>query len=299
MKAGSIVAVGVFDGVHKGHQKLLASVVARAAKTGLKSVAVTFDPHPLKVISPDFHVPSLMSLAHRSRLIRALGIDRVAVMPFTKRFSRMTGEAFVRTILIGTLKMREIFVSEDFSFGRGAALRADALIALAKKAGFRAHVVAPARQGGDAVSSSRIRAAITKGDLKAGERLLGRPVSILGTVIPGARFARVLGYPTANIDPHHEVLPPSGVYAVRARCGSGWYGGVLNIGLRPTFPKRARGKDPSIEVHIFRFNRSIYGRDIEIYFIKKLRNERRFKDEQALVRQIAFDEMAARKALSH
>lgn len=293
---GSVLAIGVFDGVHIGHRAVIDSVVRRARELKLKSVVVTFDPHPLKVLRPRPGVPSLISLAHRIRLIKECGVDQLVVLRFTRSFSNLPAEKFVRDILMKTLGMREIYVGENFYFGKGGKSGIENLRSLALKAGFTINVVKPVKAGGLAVSSSRIRKAVIDGNLRAASRLLGRPVSILGGVVRGAKLARQLGYPTANINPHHEVIPPSGVYAVKVRFGGRLFGGILNIGTRPTFYGPG-DSEPTIEVHIFGFDGKIYGKEIEVFFVNRLRRESKFKNVNELVAQIKRDETSARAVL--
>lgn len=291
----SALTIGVFDGVHIGHRKIIGEVIARAKDEGLEAVVVTFDPHPSGVLSPSKKTPSLISLDHRLDLLNKLGVDTTVVIKFVKSFARMSPENFVRKVLIGKLGAKFIYVGEDFLFGNSASAGFRALKRITSPYGVEAASVSPVKVSGEVVSSSSIRKYVISGELNKAKRLLGRPVSILGTVIQGARFARVLGYPTANINPHHEVIPPAGVYAIKARLGKVVRGGVLNIGKRPTF-YAPRDEEPDIEAHIFDFKSHIYGKDIEISFVRKIRDEKRFKDASDLVRQIKKDTDLARKA---
>ena len=284
----SAVTIGMFDGVHVGHRKVIADVVACARDKGLEAVVVTFDPHPSKVLSPSKNVPSLISLDHRLDLFKRLGVDTAMVINFAKPFARMSPENFVKKILVDKLGARFIYTGENFYFGNSASAGSGVLNRIAAPYGVKVISVKPVSIAGEAVSSSLIRKYVTTGKLKKAERLLGRPISILGTVIRGARFARMLGYPTANINPHHEVIPPAGVYAVKVRIDNVVRGGVLNIGKRPTF-YAPRDEEPEIEAHIFNFKSRIYGKDIEVYFVRKIRNEKRFKDARALINRIKKD----------
>lgn len=292
----SAVTIGVFDGVHIGHRKIISRVVDTAKKNNIESVVVTFDPHPAKVLSPSENVPSLLSLDHRLKLLGEMGVDIAVVINFARPFAGIDPEFFVNNILAKKLGARFIFTGENFYFGKNAKAGIRDLKLLAGRIGIKVCPVKPVRSGKEVVSSSLIRKYVASGELKKSERLLGRSVSILGTVVPGARFARALGYPTANINPHHEAMPPAGVYAVKVRVGRKIRGGVLNIGVKPTF-YAPRDKEPDIEAHIFNFKSRIYGKDIEIYFMRKIRDERRFKDAASLVRQIEKDRGLARKVL--
>lgn len=293
----SVVTIGVFDGVHIGHRAIIKKIVSRAKAMGAISIVVTFDPHPMKVLKSHHDVPSLISLKHRVSLIKELGIDKVMVMAFDKKMAQMPPEKFIKDILINKAGAGEIFVGEDFRFGKYARAGVAALKKLGEKSGLRTNAVKHIKKNGRVVSSSLIRRLVISGRIGKASSLLGRPYSILGTVVSGSRLGHLLGYPTANINPHHEVIPPSGVYAVRAKYRNRLYEGVMNIGTRPTFYDHGRDKEPSIEVHIFDFNQRIYGRDLEIIFVKKLRGERKFKQIDSLIRQIKTDSMRAREVL--
>ncbi len=293
----SVVAIGVFDGVHIGHRAVIKTVVREAKAAGLRSIVVTFDPHPLKVLNPKHFVPSLISLKHRIDLIKRIGIDKVLVIKFNKRMANLSPEKFIRDAVIRDLSAKEIIVGEDFCFGKGARSGVKKLADITKKYFIKLKVVRPVKKKGLVISSTIIRRLIREGDIARASQLLGRPFSILGTVIGGAKLARTLGYPTANINPHHEAIPPSGVYAVKVVFKKNIYNGVLNIGIKPTFYNYGHDKEPTIEVHIFNFKERIYGRDIEIIFIRKLRGEKKFKKIDSLIRQIEKDEIRARKVL--
>jgi len=262
-KRNTFIAIGIFDGVHKGHRKIIEAMTAAARRRGAKTLALTFDPHPLSILNPRRCPPTVISLEHRIDLISSLGVDALVVIKFTKSFSRFTPEHFVKTVLMDILGAREVFVGDNFHFGRKASGNAAVLSAFGKQYGFKVNIVPPVRSKGAIVSSTLIRRLIQSGQLREAERLLGRPCSILGTVVRGSRRGRFLGFPTANID-------------------------------RPTFSDR---KEPIIEVHIMGFDKNIYGRQIEAYFLKRLRNERSFKKKENLILQIMKDVESARKTL--
>lgn len=295
--AGSVVTMGVFDGVHLGHARVIRDAVARARKRGLESIVVTFDPHPIRILRNNTYVPRLISFTHRIKLIEELGADMLLVIRFTKAFSMMAADLFVRQVLVDRLNAMEICASPKFYFGSGGKAGISELKELASPYGIRVNVIPPVKIGGTVVGSRLIRGLILKGELGKAAKCLGRPVSILGTIVAGSRLGRTLGYPTANINPHHEIVPPSGVYAVRIKVKGRLYKGVLNIGMRPTF-YAPRDAEPSIEAHIFNFKGNIYGRDAEVYFVKKLRDEARYKGREALIAQIRKDEERARNILS-
>jgi len=287
----SVVTVGVFDGVHIGHKKIITQLLKTAKRDNLKPMVVTFNPHPAKVLKKRGKILMLSSLQHRLRLLKELGVELCVVIEFNKRFLEKDAELFLSDILVKKLDMRKLVIGDKFSFGREQLKSAASLRKISNKLGFRVKVIRSKRYHRAAISSSVIRRLIEKGKLNTASRLLAKPVSVLGTVIHGRKRGRIIGFKTANIDPHHEAIPPSGVYAVYSRVGRSIYKSVLNIGTRPTFNE----KDPSIEAHIFDINRNLYGKDIEISFVKKIRPERKFADEDALRRQIIKDSLIAKR----
>ncbi|MFA5389633.1 MAG: bifunctional riboflavin kinase/FAD synthetase [Candidatus Omnitrophota bacterium] len=271
------VTIGIFDGVHKGHQKILERLVKEAKRYGLKSVAITFDPHPVDVLSGGGKIPFLMSLEHRVRLIKEAGVDYCFVERFTKRFSKLSPEGFIK-ILADRLNMKLLVTGGNFLFGSKEKGDTTLLKKLSGIYGFKLYAVPPMKMNGGYISSTRIRRLIERGELKKASDMLARPVTILGTVVKGKRLGRKIGFPTANIDPHHEAIPSAGVYNVGVRLGKASYRGILNIDTHKV-----------IEVYIFHFKKDIYGRDIEVVFGRKIRNEKKFKTLEALKKQIQLD----------
>jgi riboflavin kinase/FMN adenylyltransferase len=276
-----VVAMGVFDGVHRGHRSILRQAVACARRINGRSIALTFWPHPQKE-------KSLYSLEHRLRLIASFGIDACAVVNFNSRFAGMEAEDFVKNILARKLGARYVYVGKNFRFGRSARGDYKVLKRLAKVYGFRLKLFKVLKTKNTPISSTVIRGLIRAGKLSVAQKLLGRPVSVLGTVVRGASFARKLGFPTANINPHHEVIPPSGVYAVNALIDRKRFNGLCNIGFNPTFNQGSL-RDPHIELHIFNFQKNIYAKPVEIRFIRKIREEKKFPTAFALIEQIEKD----------
>jgi len=285
------VAIGIFDSVHRGHQKILKKLVREAAREKKKSLVITFHPHPRKILDPRAKVPFITSLEHRLRLIEELGVDFFLVIKFTKALSRMLPDDFIDGILVRALNVRVLIVGDNFLFGSKEKGNLALLRKASKDYGFKLFAVKPVKIKNKIVSSTRIRSAIEKGDLKNASSMLGRPVTVLGTVVKGRRVGRKFGFPTANIDPHHEAIPPKGVYAVDVRLENKTYKAVLNIGRRPTFGVNI---DPTIELHILNFKRDIYKKDVEVIFKKKMRNERRFSSIESLQKQIKIDIQRAR-----
>lgn len=275
----SVVVIGVFDGVHRGHIDILRSAVIQARKIKGKSVVMTFWPHPQKE-------PSLYSLEHRLKLIADQGIDFCVVINFNRKFSSIRAENFIKDILLKKFRAKYIFVGSNFRFGKYAKGNIKVLRGFGKKYSFKVTVFKVVRKNNLAVSSTIIRALIKKGQLSKAESLLTRPVSVLGTVIKGISLAQRMGVPTANINPHHEVTPGSGIYAVRVIFSNKQYLGICYIGRKPTFNIR---KERHIEVHIFGFKKNIYGKDLEIQFLKKIRNDKKFTSLFDLACQIHKD----------
>lgn len=301
----NVVTIGVFDGVHRGHLKILRETVRLARRNNTRAIAATFDPHPESVLNPGRAVGSLISLKHRLKLICAAGIDKCIVFNFTKRFAGIPADGFLKNILLKKLDAGWIVVGEDFCFGSLRAGDAKFLEQKSEKFGIIVKEIKTLRYKGVPVSSSLIRRLIQEGRLSFAGKLLGRPVTILGNVVRGSQRGRLIGFPTANINPHHEVVPPSGVYAVWVKVAGKKHAGVLNIGRRPTFygsnirdGSTAIDEEPTIEVYIFDFSKKIYGRVVEVEFIKKLRNERRFKKTEDLIKQIKKDVREARGSLA-
>lgn len=291
-----IVTIGVFDGVHKGHMLIIKKLVKYAGRLKGEAAVLTFDPHPWHALHPKGHPPRIMSLAHKLRIFEELGVDLCIVIKFDRRFSRFTPERFIKKILVDKLNVSKVIVGENFSFGKGRAGTLATLRRFGKMYDFSVEDISPLKKGGRIISSSRIRVLISRGQLSLAQSLLGRPVSILGTVAHGYGRGRIIGFPTANIDPHHEVIPPRGVYHVKIMLHYKLFNGILNIGKCPTF-ESDRDVEPTVEVHIFNFNRDIYGRDLEILFVKKIRNERCFSSKENLIEQIKRDERRARRAI--
>ncbi len=287
-----VATIGIFDGVHLGHQYLIKQVIKRARRLKAQSAVFTFTPHPLAVLNPLKTPPLLIFLKHRLRLISSLGINLCVVLKFNRALASMSAEEFVKKILVNRFRVKELIIGENFCFGKDKCGDINLLKQLGKKYNFRVEKIKIIKEKRQFISSTKIRTLISRGKLKLASKFLGRPVSILGTVIRGFSRGRRLGFPTANIDPHHEVLPPFGVYAVKVKIDKGWHQGVLNIGCRPTFFKKGQ---PSIEVYLFDFKKNIYGKDIEMIFLKKIRAEKKFRNSQALVKQIEKDRQKAKE----
>ena len=297
LAGGSVVTVGTFDGVHLGHRDILRHLHERADATGLAPVLVTFRPHPLVVVNP---TAAPMLLSPDDEQLEALvdsGPLLVAVLPFTPALARFSAAAFVEHLLLERYNMRELVIGYDHGLGRGREGDAATLTALGRRRGFRVDVVAAAVDGSGApISSSAIRTSIAHGALEPAKRLLGRSYGLHGTVVPGQQRGRALGYPTMNIalPSARKLLPPEGVYAVRVHMARGTFGGMMNLGARPTFAEF----DRTIEVHVFDASEEWYGEEVTVDLIRRLRDTTRFDSVDALVAQLAKDASDARVALT-
>lgn len=283
-----MAVLGVFDGVHLAHQKIIRAAVKKARATKGESVVLTFWPHPQKE-------DSLCSLEHRLRLIGQLGIDTVIVLGFNRKFARISADNFIKNILVKKIHPEYIYVGKNFTFGRAASGNYKLLSRYARDYGYKLNAFGVIKVNNKAVSSTYIRSLIRQARLGPAEKLLGRKVSVLGTVIKGSSLARRLGFPTANVDPHHEVVPPSGVYAVEIYLAQKKLFGVCSIGTKPTFNA---GKLVHIEVHIFNFHKNIYHKILEIYFVRRIRAQRKFTSQKALTKKIKKDIISAKQLFS-
>jgi riboflavin kinase/FMN adenylyltransferase len=283
-----VVALGVFDGLHRGHRSILQSVVSKARRIDGTSIVLTFSPHPQRQ-------ESLYSLKHRLRLISELNVDVCIVINFNAGFARMSADNFISRILVERLGCRFIYIGENFHFGRGGLGDHRLLSIRAREDKFGLKIFRVVKSGGRPISSTVIRRLIKDAEIKEAEKLLGRRVSVLGSVIRGSRLARVLGFPTANINPHHEVIPAPGIYAVRIILAAKEYDGICYIGRRPTVGIK---KNPiQIEVHIFDFHKNIYGQFMEIQFVKLIRPDKKFASLRDLSIQIEKDIILCRNIL--
>jgi len=306
-QSGAVVTLGTFDGVHRGHQAVLAEVTRRALAAKLRSVLVTFDPHPLAVVNPAAE-PKLLTLPdEKQALVKAGGVEEFVLLPFTPAVAQLDAEAFVRR-LCDEYAMRELVMGYDHGFGRGRAGDVELVQRLARQQDFGMAVVDAVRdnRGGQPISSTLIRTALAHGDLESAARWLGRPYAVRGKVVRGAGRGRTIGIPTINLEPpdSRKLLPPDGVYAVRVRIlepgvgiltpDSKILGGMMNQGPRPTFGDAAR----TLEVHLFDFDGDLYGATVYVEWVRRLRAVQAFPSRDALVAQLEQDRQAARATLN-
>lgn len=294
---GTVLTIGTFDGVHRGHRLVLDRLAARARETGLRSVLVTFDPHPLDVVNPAAAPPLLTTGEEKTEVLVESQLHYAVVLPFTKTLASYDAEQFVEEVLRKRLRMQELLVGHDHGFGRGRSGDADVLKSLGAARGFAVTVVPPVQgRDGRPISSTAIRRAVAGGDLARAADGLARPYSVSGLVVAGAGRGRSLGFRTVNLapPPSRKLLPPEGVYAIRAQTPSGSFGGMMNLGPRPTFGEA----ETTLEAHLFDADGDWYGARLRVDFVARLRETRKFENAAALIRQLGRDEEMARLAIA-
>ncbi|MEW6297381.1 MAG: bifunctional riboflavin kinase/FAD synthetase [Thermodesulfobacteriota bacterium] len=289
-----ILSLGNFDGVHLGHQAILTRVVQEARARHGTALAFTFYPHTLAVLRPDRPLALILSVREKLLQFACLGIDGVILQRFSRTFSRLSPEEFVRRYLVETLRVEKVVVGHNVSFGHKGAGRAETLEQFGRAYGFAVEVVGPVRVGDREVSSTAVRALLSAGNLREVTRFLGRPYAVSGRVGKGFQRGRDLGFPTANLRPRSDLPLPNGVYAVLVEVGGIRVPGVANVGVNPTFAGNRR----TIEAHLFDFAADLYGARLRVSFIERLRGEQKFPSVQALVQQIQEDATRARTLLS-
>ena len=287
------LAIGVFDGVHLGHQAVISTSARHAHSADGTPVVVTFDPHPAKVLRPQQAPHLLTATKHKIALIRKLGVAHLLVVEFNRDFAATLPEEFVSQLVAHSQALREICVGHEWSFGKNRAGNLDLLKKLGAQFQFHVVGIPPVTVAGEVVSSTAIRQAVEGGDLATAARMLGREYTILGTVVHGQAVGNKIGYPTANLSAHSEQFPPNGVYFAEGWIRGVQHHGVVNVGFRPTV---SRGQpERTVEIHLLDFDEDIYGEDVEVRFLQYLRPERKFESVDALARQIDTDVKRARE----
>jgi riboflavin kinase/FMN adenylyltransferase len=295
--AWPVVTLGVFDGVHSGHQRVIQKTIDLANKKNGESIILTFDRHPKSVLSQT-QQSCITSLEHRLVLFEQLGVDISVVLEFDKKIAEISAEDFIIKILHEWLGAKVIVLGFNCSFGKGRRGNASMVRDYAEKYGFEVVTCDPLEFEGEITSSTTIRKHIIQGNLQKAKGMLGRRVSVFGTVIKGSGRGKGLGFPTANLNLHHEIKPPSGVYATKVFLEGREYKAITNIGTCPTFGESTRNDEPVVEVHIIGFDESIYGKDLEVQFLFKLREETRFESTDELKLQLERDKMRFMKRTS-
>lgn len=289
----SVLTLGVFDGLHLGHQYIMKTVVERAKAVRAVATAITFDPHPRAVLHPDSAPPLLQTLDQRLANLDVLGIDQTIVIRFDREFAASSAEEFLRDIVHDRLHAKEVYLGKGFAFGKDRRGNIDLLRKMSSELDFYADEVEEVRLRGHRISSSRIRERLTEGRVNLARRMLGRPYGVEGVIIRGNRRGHTIGFPTANLKPHNRVIPRFGVYATATLINGTWRRSITNIGVRPTFEKEV---EPSIETYIFDFDEELYGDVIRVRFLHRIRDEHKFNGIDELKAQIEKD---TRRALNY
>lgn len=292
----TVLTLGVFDGLHLGHQRIMETVVERARQIGAVPTAITFDPHPRAVLHPESSPPLLQTLDQRLAAFEFLGIKQAIVVRFTKEFAAQEAEKFLRETLHERLQAREVYLGKGFEFGKNRAGNIALLKKVSAELGFFAEEVPEVRLRGKRISSSRVRQTLFAGRVNLARRMLGRPYGVEGQIEHGARRGHQIGFPTANLKPQNRVIPRLGVYVTATLINDVWRRSITNIGVRPTFENDS---EPSIETYIFDFDGDLYGDVLRVRFLHRLRNERKFSGIEELKAQIEKDTARARHYFSH
>ncbi|HEY2847419.1 MAG TPA: bifunctional riboflavin kinase/FAD synthetase [Pyrinomonadaceae bacterium] len=287
----TVLTLGVFDGLHLGHQAIMTKVVESAAAAGAVATAITFDPHPRVVLHPESAPPLLQTLDQRLANMEVIGIEQAIVVKFTREFAAQPAEEFLRNVVKDRLHAKEVYLGKGFAFGKGRGGNIELLRKMSAELGFVADEVEEVQVHGQRVSSSKIRQLLAEGRVNLARRMLGRPYGVEGVVIRGDRRGHTIGFPTANLKPNNRVVPKFGVYATASLIDGKWRRGVTNIGVRPTFGDEL---EESIETHLFDFDGELYGDALRVRFLHRIRDERKFNGVDELVAQIGRDSDRAR-----
>lgn len=289
----TVLTLGVFDGLHLGHQRIMTTVAERAKAVGAISTAITFDPHPRAVLHPESAPPLLQTLDQRLANFEVLEIEQAIVIPFDRDFASQPAEEFISGIIRDRLHAMEVHLGKDFAFGKNREGNIKLLRKMGGDLGFAADEVDEVRLRGHRISSSKIRHLLSEGRINLARRMLGRPYGVEGVIIRGNRRGHTIGFPTANLKPHNRVVPKYGVYATATLVEGTWRRSITNIGVRPTFENDA---EPSIESYLFDFDGDLYGDVLRVRFLHRIRDERKFNGIDELKAQIEKD---SRRALNY
>ena len=292
----TVITIGTFDGVHLGHQKIIKRVVETAHKNGLLATVFTFFPHPRMIVQHDQQLKLIHTLAEKKQILQSLGVDLLIVQPFNEVFANLSAEAFVSELLVKHLRVQKVIIGYDHHFGKNRTANIDNMRLFGEQYGFSVEEIPVQEVDEVSVSSTKIRQALNEGRVEVAEHYLGVPYSFIGKVVHGLKLGRTIGFPTANlqVEASYKLIPKDGVYVVYSLIEGRKVYGMMSIGKNPTI----QGKGASIEVYFFDFNQDLYGQDLTIYFVKYLREERKFSSVSLLKKQIQDDETAARKAIA-
>jgi riboflavin kinase/FMN adenylyltransferase len=288
----TVLTLGVFDGLHLGHQRIIQTVIARAKTVGAVSTAITFDPHPRAVLHPESAPPLLQTLDQRLAALEFLGIEQTIVIRFNLEFAGTEAETFLREVIFDRLQAREVYLGRGFAFGKGRAGNIELLRKISSELGFFADEVGEVQLRGQRISSSKIRELLAEGKVNRARAMLGRPYGVEGQIIRGNRRGHTIGFPTANLQPQNRVIPRTGVYVTATLIGDTWRRSITNVGVRPTF---GADNEPSVETYLFDFNGDLYGDVLRVRFLHRLRDEKKFSGIDELKAQIDRDSQRALK----
>lgn len=290
----AVVTVGSFDGLHSGHFKILNEVKNAAIEKKGSSVVVTFEPHPRIVLSNDFNLKILTSLREKKEILQQAGIDNLMVINFTQEFSNLSSDEFIKKFIVDKIRACKMVIGHDHKFGHDRLGDVEKLSAVGKSYNFDVKAVSAESVNGEIISSTKIRTALSDGDLERATLFLGRNYTLAGEVVLGSQRGRTLGFPTANIslDETFKAIPKNGVYAVKCFLDDESFIGIMNIGYRPTFENK---HELVLEVHLLNFDRDIYGKYLKVEFLRRLRDEKRFESKDALIQQIEIDKSEVQK----
>lgn len=285
----TVVTIGTFDGVHLGHQKIIAQITAAAKEKECDSLVLTFFPHPRMVLQEGTEMKQLNTIDEKITLLEQLGVDHLVIHPFDKAFSRMTAEEFVKQVLVDTFRLKKIIIGYDHRFGRNRTADINDLIAFGNTYGFEVSQISAEELNDVSISSTKIRTALNEGNIELANNYLGYPYAITGKVVKGQQLGRTIGYPTANIaiQEDYKLIPQNGVYVVQSVIHGKTVFGMMNIGNRPT----VNGTSQTIEVHFLDFDQDLYNQTISVSFLKRLRNEQKFPSLDALKTQLLSDKI--------
>ncbi|MFN0278691.1 MAG: bifunctional riboflavin kinase/FAD synthetase [Pyrinomonadaceae bacterium] len=292
----TVLTLGVFDGLHLGHQRIMQTVVERAKAVGAHATAITFDPHPRAVLHPESAPPLLQTLDQRLASLEVLGIEQVIVVKFDREFANQPAENFLTDIIHDRLHAKEVYLGKGFAFGKDRGGNINLLRKMSEELGFIADEVEEVQMRGQRISSSAIRNLLAEGRINLARRMLGRPYGVEGVIIRGNRRGHTIGFPTANLKPHNRVIPRYGVYATATLIDGIWRKSITNIGVRPTFEQT---QEPSIETYVFDFEGDLYGDVLRVRFLHRIREEQKFNGIEELKVQIEKDTSRARNYFHH
>lgn len=292
----TVLTLGVFDGLHLGHQRIMQTVVERAKTVNAVATAITFDPHPRAVLHPESAPPLLQTLDQRLANFKVLGIEQAIVVAFDREFAAQPAEDFLTNVVHDRLHAKEVYLGKGFAFGKNRGGNIDLLRQMSENLGFFADEVDEVTLRGKRISSSKIRDLLAEGKINIARRMLGRPYGVEGVIIRGNRRGHTIGFPTANLHPHNRVIPKFGVYATATLIDGKWRRSITNIGVRPTFENTA---EPSIETYLFDFDGDLYGDVLRVRFLHRIRDERKFSGVDELKAQIEKDTKRALNYFEH